>query len=338
MRNKVCTAPRHSTLGGTDCSSILGLNPYKSPFDTWLEKVRKGQDLVELNNRYVYWGKRLEAVIADHYAEKHGATLIPSPQRVLTDRPWLSGSPDRLIIAKKPEDGVYDGISRKYLQRRGLEVKTGLGKHSAAWGESYQRLRDFDQAKKMMPMYYWAQCQWYMHLMDFPEWHVAVKLDSSDYREFFLDRDEAWLKEAVNTCEVFWTRYIEPEVRPPLDWGSSCSHYLDACYGDHTEEIRKADTIETILGNSWRQLTYNLAQTEERVVHLTGDYERVEKNLRAAREEMKRFRREEAEIKNLLRERIGPAAGIKIPGGGVVTWKRPAGENKSRIMRKRWAS
>lgn len=337
MRNKVCTSPRYSTLGGTDCSAILGLNPYKSPFDTWLEKTQKKAELPEINNKYIYWGKLLEDVIAGHYAAKHGVELIRSPQRVLTDKPWFSGSPDRLILAKRPEDGILDGICRKNIIRRGLEIKTGLAKHIPEWGPSYQRIRDFDHAKGNVPLYYWAQCQWYMHLMDFPEWHCVVKLDSSEYLEFFLDRDDSWLKEAVDTCEVFWTRYVEPEIRPPLDWGKTCSHYLDNLYGEHSDELRKADAIETILGNSWRQLTFNLGQTEERIIHLARDLERLEKSLRSTKKEEAALKRQEAEIKNLLRERIGRAAGIQLPGGGVVTWKRPAGENKSRIMRKRWA-
>lgn len=46
-------------IGGSEAAAALGLNPWKSQFQLWLEKtgVVEAEDLT--NNEFVYWGRCL---------------------------------------------------------------------------------------------------------------------------------------------------------------------------------------------------------------------------------------------------------------------------------------
>ena len=41
LNNQDFTEERRHFIGGSDIGAILGLNPYKSPVDVWMEKTGK---------------------------------------------------------------------------------------------------------------------------------------------------------------------------------------------------------------------------------------------------------------------------------------------------------
>lgn len=64
-------------IGGSDAGSILGLNPYKSRFELWLEKTGQAKD--DFNgNKYTDWGNRLEPVILQKFYEERGIPVMTS--------------------------------------------------------------------------------------------------------------------------------------------------------------------------------------------------------------------------------------------------------------------
>ena len=68
---------RHEYVGASECSVILGLNPYKSPYDLWLEKWSQEIDPPNLAMRM---GSFLEPFVLDEY-EKMTATKVVDRQR-----------------------------------------------------------------------------------------------------------------------------------------------------------------------------------------------------------------------------------------------------------------
>jgi len=65
---------RRKGVTATDISAISGLNPYHTIYDVFLEKL----DLIEpmQETAPMRWGRKMEPVLADVYAQMTGATLI----------------------------------------------------------------------------------------------------------------------------------------------------------------------------------------------------------------------------------------------------------------------
>ena len=63
-------------IGSSDAAVAVGLSPYKSALSLWLEKTgrRESEDISD--KPAVFWGTRLEALIADVYAEQTGSLLL----------------------------------------------------------------------------------------------------------------------------------------------------------------------------------------------------------------------------------------------------------------------
>lgn len=333
---KRCNKPRNKTLGGSEAASVLDLNPYESAFDVWYTKTHEGKrEFTE--NKYTLWGKLKEDIIAKHYSNITGQKLIKSVRRTAIYE-WFSGTPDRLLLAIDDNDyiGTYDDpLSGKKLKRRGLEIKTALAKHKNKWskggGSNYATMED-------VPSYYWVQCQWYMALMGFEEWDICVLLDSSDYRQFRLHRDDNWLKEAIERCNIFWEKHIATNKPPAVDWGRYVNHYYDSVFPAHSEEIRPAtqdeEDIIKRLRNSTNELTKLVADIED----YTDSMAILNVKLEDVEALCKEKKKEVDLLNNLMRVRIGNVAGIKCKEtGNTVTWKKPkSGSGRNRTLRKSW--
>ena len=58
---------RRSGVGGSDVSAILGMNPWRGPFDVWLEKTGAVDQFGE--NPAMMRGRLFEPAIANWYSE-----------------------------------------------------------------------------------------------------------------------------------------------------------------------------------------------------------------------------------------------------------------------------
>ena len=64
-RNDWLEHRRHG-IGGSDAAVIMGVSPWKSLMDLWLEKT--GQYVEDIDSESMYWGRVLEDVIAKEFA------------------------------------------------------------------------------------------------------------------------------------------------------------------------------------------------------------------------------------------------------------------------------
>ena len=147
---------------------------------------------------------------------------------------------------------------------RGLEIKTALEKHTPKWHEYGSvgigdkppyTVKNFRQAQDCVPLYYWFQCQWYMTLMDFKEWDLCVLLDSSEYREYRIHYDEAFMKDALLKCERFWFENILEKREPGVDWGKMVNTYLMQKHGrDHSEVMINGSGVDNMMARNLREV------------------------------------------------------------------------------------
>lgn len=171
---------RRSYIGGSDVAIILGLSTYKTPYQLWLEKTG-AVDLSQAQeeSQQQMWGNKLEPVIRDHFAEKHGLHIeLPETIRH-PEYDFLAANVDGYI----PEMNAI------------LEVKCSGAYQAKSWGE---------QGTDQVPEAYLCQAAHYCFVMDASRCYFAVLIGGNDYREYKYERDYALETDLLEACQNFW--------------------------------------------------------------------------------------------------------------------------------------
>ena len=133
---------RQNGIGASDAGTIMGVNPWKSNVDLWLEKTgqREPEDISD--KPYVQYGKIAEAYIRGLFALDHPelAVMYESPYKIIQNEeyPWLFCTPDGEILREKI-NWKTEGIDG---QRGGLEIKTTEIMNGGQWHEWDGRIPD----------------------------------------------------------------------------------------------------------------------------------------------------------------------------------------------------
>lgn len=183
---------RKNGIGGSDVASIMGLNKYSSPLSVWLIKTGREPSPDLSDNQAVEWGTRLEDVVADKFAEEHPELQVRRRNAMLvsTERPWAFANLDRWVTDGKGNVGI-------------LEVKT-VGMRRAA---------DWDCG---VPLYYLTQVAHYMSVTGYQYAWVAVLIGGQEFREYYIERDEADIKAVNEAVDTFWHDFVETNTAPAL--------------------------------------------------------------------------------------------------------------------------
>lgn len=97
---------RTSSIGGSDVSSILGLNKYTTPVQVYLSKV---EEPIAFENKYTKAGKKQEQIIADYFAEETGCKVMQEKMMYYSEEyPFLSGNLDRIYIDDSGEKCILE--------------------------------------------------------------------------------------------------------------------------------------------------------------------------------------------------------------------------------------
>lgn len=206
-------AARRTGLGGSDAATIMGVNPWKSRYALWAEKLGLVPDDEE--SEAAEWGKRLEGVIAAKYAEVTGrkvmlhGSAVPTILRHAT-RPYMLGSLDGDIECPKHEG---PGI---------LEIKT-TGAHRG------------DEWEEAAPLAYQVQVQHYMAVTGRRWGSFAALIGGQKFRWYDVERNDAFIATLEAKCEEFW-RLIETRTPPDVDASESTTAALKALYPIDTGE------------------------------------------------------------------------------------------------------
>lgn len=190
---------RRRGIGGSDAAAIMGMNPWKTPMDVWLEKT--GEFDEEPENEKMYWGTVLEDVVAAEFTRRTGLKTRRRNAMLQSRKyPFMIANVDRLVVG----------------QRAGLECKT-TGLYAA------------DDWKLGIPEYYYPQVQHYMAVTGYDTWYVAVLIGGQEYRHYKVPRDDGFIKELIEAETEFWRRVVEKNP-PPLDGSEASTQLLNRLY------------------------------------------------------------------------------------------------------------
>jgi putative phage-type endonuclease len=229
-------------IGSSDAAVAVGLSPYKSPLELWLEKTDRQAPPDLAANDAVFWGATLEHIIATVYAERTGVK-VRRLNAVLQhpEYPFMLANLDRVV--QHPTDG--NGI---------LEVKTAGVNSARFWEdgvpESYQC-----QVLHQLAVTGKAWCD------------VAVLIGGQDFRVYRVVRDDEKIADLIEREVKFW-QFVIDDAPPPVDGTESSGRALASMYpsdrGD-TVDFSHDTEMNHLFANYWeyRQQRETLETQEE---------------------------------------------------------------------------
>lgn len=184
---------RTKFVGGSDIAAILGISPWKTAIDLWLDKTTTSAE--DGRNRAAKSrGTRLEPYILDMIREEHGLQIVARNERYVDAAvPYFAAE----IDAETAEENI--------------EIKTAHPFKSKDWGDL-----DTDQ----LPLHYVAQVQWGLGIRPKARTRVFA-LIGDDLRPYVVERDEETIAALREKAAEFWARYVLAGLRPPMDYADS---------------------------------------------------------------------------------------------------------------------
>jgi putative phage-type endonuclease len=206
MSKKNWLAVRRTGIGGSDVAGILGMSPWKSPMDVWMDKKGLVPERTDPDREFLLdLGVKLEPVIAGLYEDATGRKLIrPDAVRRHKEHLVLLANPDRLVNG----------------ELRGVELKSE-NIFSNQFGEP---------GTDEVPQHYALQCMHYMAVMDFPYWDIAVLHGGAQFSIYQLRRDAELESMMVKHLLAWWQKHIVDGVPPEVDSSDAWRVYLHQKY------------------------------------------------------------------------------------------------------------
>jgi len=200
---------RKQGIGSSDAAASVGLNPYKSQLELWMEKTGRGAALPQVDphdeESPMYWGNILEPIVAAHYSKRTG-NRVRKINAVLQhpdpDKAWMLANIDREVI----------GASDVQI----LECKTAGINGARLWKEG-------------VPEYVQLQVHHQLAVTGKQAADVAVLLGGQHLEIHRIERDEVLISNLIRLEREFW-QYVESDTPPPADGSESAELALRCLY------------------------------------------------------------------------------------------------------------
>jgi putative phage-type endonuclease len=198
---------RKGGIGSSDAAAAVGLNPYKSQLQLWMEKTGRDANLpkVDPNDETspMYWGTLLEHIVAAHYVKRTG-NKVRRINAVLQHpiEPWMLANLDREVMGA-PDVQI-------------LECKTAGINGARLWKEG-------------VPEYVQLQVHHQMAVTGKQAADIAVLICGQELQIHRIQRDEGMIAKLVELERRFW-HYVETDTEPPADGSDSADVALRCLY------------------------------------------------------------------------------------------------------------
>ncbi len=198
---------RKQGIGSSDAAAAVGLNPYKSQLELWMDKTGRDDNLPKTDpndeTSPAYWGTLLEHIVAAHYTKRTGHrvrrinAVLQHPKEA-----WMLANIDREVMGA-PDVQI-------------LECKTAGFQGSFLWREG-------------VPEYIQLQVMHQLAVTGKPCADVAVLICGQDLQIHRIQRDEALIAKLIELERNFW-HYVETDTAPPADGSDSADVALRCLY------------------------------------------------------------------------------------------------------------
>ena len=186
---------RKTFIGGSSAAAALGMSPWQTPLELWLEMTGRKERPDISGKGAVKWGIYLEDPVAQEFSRVTGLKIRrDSTSFVHPEHEFMGGHIDRRIVGR----------------REGLEVKTAGFFAGQEWGE---------EGTDSVPLHYLIQAVHYMAVTGWDGWHFAVLIGGQDFRTYFVPRDEELIARVIEGERQFWS-YIVEDIPPDYTSGA----------------------------------------------------------------------------------------------------------------------
>lgn len=198
---------RKSGIGGSDAAAAVGLSPYKSQLELWLEKTGRDAQLDKPDpndtTHPVFWGTLLEPIVAAAYTQQTGRK-VRKVNAVLQHPtvPFMLANLDREIVGS-PEVQI-------------LECKTAGEFGARLWLDG-------------VPEYVQLQVQHQLAVTGKQSADVAVLLCGQKLEVHRVYRDDELISRLIHLEAQFW-QYVTTDTPPPADGSESADRALRCLY------------------------------------------------------------------------------------------------------------
>jgi putative phage-type endonuclease len=197
---------RKKGIGGSDASSIIGLNPYKTNQELWELKTGRGEIEDISDKPYVKYGTKAESLLRNLFKLDHPEYTVKHKENtMLID--------DEYEFMYASLDGI---LTEKSTKRKGiLEIKTTnilQSMQKEKWNEK-------------IPDNYYIQILHYLMVTKYDFVILVAQLKSEfkgviykQTKEYKIERKdvEEDIKYLRDKEVEFWRKYVENDIKPPL--------------------------------------------------------------------------------------------------------------------------
>lgn len=272
-------ARRRGSIGGSEISGVMGINPYVSPVDIYLEKTgRKEPFKGSLTTRR---GNYLEPLVADEYRVSTGYDVKfpseiawPNAEHIMAvEDDVIMLHPQYHFLRATADRFAYTPFDTVIL----AEIKTAVG-----WGT-----KKFDNG---VPEYYRLQAVWNRGIAGFhlgmleDVCHIPVLLDDK-YDCFDVEYKQAEFDHMVAVAVDFWNNHVLADIPPDVMSLEDCKTLFVDTDGSTVDADEGLIELITTLGELKESIALaelDASPTKESIKRMEERYAQKEMELRAA--------------------------------------------------------
>lgn len=209
---------RKTGIGGSDAAAAVGLSPYKSPLELWMEKTGRDAALPKPDSKDTthptYWGTFLEPIVAAAYTQQTG-------NRVRKVNAVLQHPQFPFMIANLDREVVGTPLVQV------LECKTAGEFGAKLWQDG-------------VPEDVQLQVQHQLAVTGKLAADVAVLICGQRLEVHHIKRDDDLISRLITLEARFW-QYVTSDTPPPADGSESADRALRLLYPGNTSAVDFSD-------------------------------------------------------------------------------------------------
>lgn len=192
---------RKQGICGSDAAAICNLNPYKSAFQVYQDKISEYND--NIDSERMRQGRDLEEYVAQRFSEETGLKVRRANFIFQSEEyPFMLADFDRFIVG----------------QNAGLECKTVSPYAAEHWKDGN------------VPIHYQMQVQHYLAVSGFERFYVAGLILGQEFVIRVIERDEEMINNLIAIEERFWNENVLSRVMPDPDGSKGCGDLIAKQY------------------------------------------------------------------------------------------------------------
>ncbi|EFM1624641.1 YqaJ viral recombinase family protein [Escherichia coli] len=180
---------RTKYIGGSDVAGILGISPWRTPLEVYLDKVQPRVKPADPSKQKVFTrGQRMEPYVIDLLSEETGMEIVHRGNRYI----------------HRDYDFIAAEIDAEAASGENIEIKTVSPFKAKEWGEIQT---------DAIPVHYTAQAMHGLMVTNKQVCVFGVLIGGDDFRIYRVERDEETIQAILEKEIAFWDRV--KNLNPP---------------------------------------------------------------------------------------------------------------------------